>query len=243
MEKSNLNIDKKEKLVKISVNPKIYSLEVIYSSAYVFLDKAYILIEGDPKKEIIVELKPKKEYNLEKLGREFNNELLNYATYATISKKNDGIRKILLQKALFTNSVVSNKEEVDFKEVLKELEEGDHLEDPEDIAIPWEDKYGSKKKEGKKGKLGEKFKIVYKGKGHVIREGEELIDVCEKLGVQFGCKNGTCGTCKIEIINGSENISELTEVEKELGGDNKTRFACQCKMGNGDIEIKNPGSW
>ena len=105
--KSNLEICENDGCVLISVDPKIYPLDVIYSAAYVFLDKTYVLIRGNPKKEIIVELKPKEEYDLiiardiklkpkekhsmgvilEQFGREFNNELLNYITYSKLTKK------------------------------------------------------------------------------------------------------------------------------------------------------------
>ena len=56
--------------VILNINAKIYALETIYSAAYVFLDRAYILLDGDPENEVIIELKPKAEENLEKLGGE-----------------------------------------------------------------------------------------------------------------------------------------------------------------------------
>ena len=51
------NLKVKKGFVILTVNPKIYPLETVYSAAYTFLDKAYILLDGDPKKEIIVKLK------------------------------------------------------------------------------------------------------------------------------------------------------------------------------------------
>ena len=64
--------------VVLSINPKLYALETVYSAAYVFLDRAYILLDGDPEKEILVKLKPKQKEDLDKLGGEFFNELINY---------------------------------------------------------------------------------------------------------------------------------------------------------------------
>lgn len=260
---SNVKIDKIKGIVFISVNTKIYALESIYSSAYIFLDKAYILIDGDPKKEVIVELKPKKEYDLEKLGGEFNNELLNYVTYSTLAKKNEEIRKMLLQRALFNVNVPEENNKInnvgpqgsydkskqdELKELIKELDIDD--DDSDNTSIPWEDEYKEDKTQEKlrnalkKANIErenknppKKFKIIYNKKEEEINEGDALIDACEKLGVQFGCTNGVCGTCKIEIISGSKNLSKLTEAEKELGADNKNRFACQCKMGGGNIKI------
>ncbi|MCK4521741.1 MAG: His-Xaa-Ser system protein HxsD [Nanoarchaeota archaeon] len=151
MKKSNLEI--KDGCVVLSINPKVYPLEVIYSAAYVFLDRAYILLDGDPKKEIFIELKPKNKENLEKLGREFNNELINYADYRERAKQTKKIREILLQRALITNDpcILKNDERLD--DTTEELEDGkDYLDDPEGIAIPWEEKHGNnaKKKKSKK---------------------------------------------------------------------------------------------
>jgi len=155
MKKSNLNI--KDDCVVLSINPKVYPLDAVYSAAYVFLDRAYVWLDGDPKKDILIELKPKNKENLEKLGREFNNELINYADYQNRAKSTKNIRELLLQRALLTNdpSVVGNhrlEDSKEFDDVMKEIEEDeDYLEDPEGIAIPWEEKYGNKpKKKGKK---------------------------------------------------------------------------------------------
>ena len=80
--KSNIEMNDDDNCVSVSINPSIYPLDVIYSAAYVFLDRAYVFIDGDPQKNVVVELKPKDgKTDLETLGRELNNELLNYAVY------------------------------------------------------------------------------------------------------------------------------------------------------------------
>jgi len=71
-----------------------------------------------------------------------------------------------------------------------------------------------------------------------VKDGESMIEACEKLGVPFGCYEGICGSCRIEVIGGAENLSELTEQEKMLGMDANTRLACQCKIKKGEIKIK-----
>ena len=126
--------------ILININPKIYSLDVVYSAAYVFLEKAYILLEGDPEKELIINLKSKEsldEKGLEKLGREFLNELINYSFYQKQSNKNSEIRKIILQRALLTNDPFKMENLGDLGDL-----EGEEIDDSEEIAIPWEEKYG-----------------------------------------------------------------------------------------------------
>jgi len=147
----NLVINKKEDYCIILVNPKIYELDVIYSAAYVFLDRAYIILDGDPENEIVVELRLKKgtneedigkkeeEEELERLGREFFNELLNYGFYKKQSEKNSKIREAFLQRALVTN-VQELRERDDLNVDSENMEELDrYLDDVEGIKIPWKD--------------------------------------------------------------------------------------------------------
>ena len=76
-------------------------MEVIYSAAYLFLDKNYIFIDGDPENEIIVEIKPKeKNTSLKEIAMQFNNELLNYVNYAINAEKNARIREALFRKII-----------------------------------------------------------------------------------------------------------------------------------------------
>ena len=89
----NLEVDEKTGNVVISVNPKIYPMNTIFSAAYILVDKAWVLIDGDPNEEIIVQLRRKDaKINLEELGRQFNNELVSYSVYNTQVEKNAVLR-------------------------------------------------------------------------------------------------------------------------------------------------------
>lgn len=111
----------------LSINPKIYPLDVVYSAAYSLLDKAYVVLDGDPEEEIIAEVRSKGGVDLRALGDEFNNELLNYAVYKKQSEKNALIRQAIIQRALLTNGFDVG---------------GEGADDPEDILVPWEEKHG-----------------------------------------------------------------------------------------------------
>jgi len=137
------NLEIKENLLTVKVNPKVYPLEAVYSAAYVFMDRAYIVLDGDPEKEILVNIKLKSGGCLEKIGNEFNNELLNYADYLARAKETKKLREMFLQRAIITNdpAMAEPEEDIDFDD----LEDDDALEDPEGIAVPWEEKYGKEK--------------------------------------------------------------------------------------------------
>lgn len=149
--KDKIKIDEEEKSIIIPINPKIFALEVVYSAAYMFLDKAYILIDGDPEEEIFVQMIPKNENcnlkELKKMALEFENELINYSVYAIQAARTSTIRNAIVQRAL---GVVKEFEEVseipekEFKEermIHEETEASESLdealEDPLGIAKPW----------------------------------------------------------------------------------------------------------
>ncbi len=127
----SIKIEQKENQITLSINPKIYPLEVIYSAAYMFLDKAYVMIDGDPETEIIISMKAKENMNkddLEKIGLKFHNELVNYSVYVVQAARNTEIRKTIVERALGTNLGVeetSDDEDIDF------------VEDPEGISEQW----------------------------------------------------------------------------------------------------------
>lgn len=81
-------------------------------------------------------------------------------------------------------------------------------------------------------------KIIFNEKEIEVKDGEPIRDACEELGVMFACGEGTCGSCMIDIVEGQENLSELTQQEEDLARDKEHRLACQCKIKEGIVKIK-----
>ena len=79
---------------------------------------------------------------------------------------------------------------------------------------------------------------VKTGKSEEVKNGDDIREACEKLGVPFGCEEGICGTCMIDVVEGENNLSELTEQEKDLMRDKKHRLACQCKIKKGEVKFE-----
>ena len=72
-----------------------------------------------------------------------------------------------------------------------------------------------------------------------VKDGDQIIEACKELGLPFGCHSGLCGTCEMEVVEGAENLSELTDEERMLGHvDKKHRQACQCRILKGVVKIK-----
>jgi len=144
----NFSIDKKQNQLKFTINTKIYPLTVIYQAAYLFLDKVYIFLAGDPEKKLEVNFKSKPDSNtdLNQLAGLFYNELLNQLLRYKVSETNAKIREYIVSQALY--NAVPN--EVD--ELLKEVEEEDWQEDPLGIAKTWEEQNQKQSKKKVKSK-------------------------------------------------------------------------------------------
>lgn len=70
-----------------------------------------------------------------------------------------------------------------------------------------------------------------------VSNGKPIKEACEKFGVPFGCEGGVCGSCMVDVVDGEENLSELTPEEENLERDKKHRLACQCKINQGKVTI------
>lgn len=117
-------INKSENYIKLRVDEKIYSKETIFAAGYIFLDKAFIVVDKD-KQDVLVYLFPKNDkQDLRKLALEFTAELLNYAHYFNSARINAEAVKAILQRALFSVSppVVKENKDKELEELIKELE-------------------------------------------------------------------------------------------------------------------------
>jgi ferredoxin len=80
-------------------------------------------------------------------------------------------------------------------------------------------------------------KLIIDNQEYSVTDGAKIDEVCESVGIPFGCNSGVCGTCKIEILEGAENLNELNQEENALGMDRKNRLACQCVLKSGTVKV------
>lgn len=127
---------------EILVNQKVYSLEVIYSTAYIYLDRCYVLLDKPDKEHVSVRLKARPDCTAEEFAAivgEFENELLNQAFRRKVSRRTESLRDAIVHRALFS----ALPESLDLG--LDDDDDGDYLEDPLGIAVPWEEKFETEK--------------------------------------------------------------------------------------------------
>lgn len=145
----NLKYDAKHHTLSLTLNKKLYTYEVVYGTAYIFIDRCYVFLDADDDGNTIVRLKGKQPMGqeaLEALAGEFANELLNQLLRVKIAKRNAKIREYIVARALFSNFREREIFETDF------ASETEFLDDPLGIATPWEEKFKTELSEGKSGR-------------------------------------------------------------------------------------------
>lgn len=80
-------------------------------------------------------------------------------------------------------------------------------------------------------------KIFVDDQEHEVADGASIMAGCEALGVPFGCTEGRCGTCAVEVVEGGENLAPRTEAENELRLRDNERLACQAHVQSGSVKF------
>lgn len=99
-----VGIGRYELMIKLEFSKEMYFKESLLKAAYLFLDRAYILLDATSDK-YIVELKMKDARADGEIEDEFKNELLAQTVRKKISKDTEDIRKLLLARALASSVV------------------------------------------------------------------------------------------------------------------------------------------
>jgi ferredoxin len=85
------------------------------------------------------------------------------------------------------------------------------------------------------------IKLVNENRTLVADNNARLKDVLEPTNILFGCSNGLCGTCMIEVIENPDGLAEKENRELDtlnfLSAEPNQRLACQCKV-KGDCTIR-----
>ncbi|MCR8547473.1 (2Fe-2S)-binding protein [Salipiger sp. P9] len=79
-----------------------------------------------------------------------------------------------------------------------------------------------------------------------VPAGTRIIEISEKIGagITYGCREGDCGTCLTQVIEGADFLSEPSALERRVLKENLAghdiRLACQCQVLGGRVKVR-PG--
>ncbi len=109
---------------EVKFRKSLYSVFSLYNACYVFIEKAYFIVDEDGE-NFIVYVKGKREEDTERIAHELANQMINYQRYFANIKENNEIAKLIIQRALFSSSpsLVKEAEEKEIEELIKELEQ------------------------------------------------------------------------------------------------------------------------
>ncbi len=148
-----MSLDADAQEVSLRLDAALYPLGALYAAAYVFLDRAFLLLDAPDPAHFRVTLAWKKppagdagardsRASLDRLAGEFANELLSCAWRAQIAQDERSVIESATARALAGAMGAPSLDD------LEGFDFGDQpLEDPLGIALSWEDKYGKKKSE------------------------------------------------------------------------------------------------
>ncbi|QSA96780.1 2Fe-2S iron-sulfur cluster binding domain-containing protein [Methylococcus sp. EFPC2] len=77
-----------------------------------------------------------------------------------------------------------------------------------------------------------------------VPAGTRLIEISEKVGsaITYGCREGDCGTCMMQVTSGWDNLSERSVLEdkilREHFAGKHDRLACQAQVLSGEISVR-----
>ena len=81
-------------------------------------------------------------------------------------------------------------------------------------------------------------KLIINDESFDVEPNKKIVEEIEEAGVPIGCSNGVCGTCEVEILDGMENLNDMTEEEEDLGMEGNKRLACQCSIKDGTVSME-----
>ncbi len=88
-----------------------------------------------------------------------------------------------------------------------------------------------------------KITLLKNGEVYEVASGTSFLEFCEENDIEqdFGCTVGSCGTCRLVLAQGAENVQPITEEEADtlfmVTEEEGARLGCQLVV-NGDISVR-----
>ena len=80
------------------------------------------------------------------------------------------------------------------------------------------------------------------GKTVEVPDGSVLVELDGKCSILFACKAGACGSCKVKVLEGKENLEPPTDEEKNglstFSAGPDERLLCLAKIKSGKIVVE-----
>ncbi|MBI5046131.1 2Fe-2S iron-sulfur cluster binding domain-containing protein [Candidatus Micrarchaeota archaeon] len=75
-----------------------------------------------------------------------------------------------------------------------------------------------------------------------VADGTLLAELDGKCSILFACKTASCGSCKVRVVEGMENLEAPNDLEQAglatFGTDPTERLMCVCTLKKGKITVE-----
>jgi ferredoxin len=75
-----------------------------------------------------------------------------------------------------------------------------------------------------------------------LPDGSLLVELDGKCSILFACKSGSCGSCKVRVLEGMGNLEPPSDVEQAglatFGTDPNDRLPCVCRIKKGSVKVE-----
>jgi ferredoxin len=80
-------------------------------------------------------------------------------------------------------------------------------------------------------------KVICNNQSFKQDDDDTLVMTSVKAGIPISCLSGECGSCKIKVLSGAENLFDKTEEEERFNLASDERLSCQTKIKEGEVTI------
>ncbi len=143
----------------LTVHKGLYPKDVLFGTAFTFLDRCYVHLDMADADHVRVSLRPKPGVtglSAQEAAGEFCNEMVNQAVRLRLAKATEQVRTEIVKRAIGQSLPPASPAPArtpppppdlppEVAKILAEEDDNlDFLDDPLGIAVPWEEKYGKK---------------------------------------------------------------------------------------------------
>lgn len=88
------------------------------------------------------------------------------------------------------------------------------------------------------------LRIEPNGETFEVLAGTPLLDYCQSnnVPIDFGCTVGSCGTCRVVVVEGADALAPISDEERETvemcTDESGVRLTCQCVMPETGLTVR-----
>ena len=131
-----------ENKITFNLSKDLYSKIILFRTCYTLIDNYYVYIDDDSNQWTVSLMT--KDFSpisdIKKVEGEFRNTLINESFRDLLIDKTKNVKEMIVARALYGSDENDINVQSDFSHIEENMDE--YLDDPDGIAIPWEEKHG-----------------------------------------------------------------------------------------------------